>query len=119
MDQLWRYCADGDLVKVQEILLLGDEFVNSKTPGNNVTGLMWAIMYQHNSIVKLLLEQRRIDVNCKSEFGMTALHYATKYGNSKAAQLISARVRREKLQQKAEKLQQAGFNEQVRYHSEI
>ena len=107
MDQLWRYCADGDLVKVQETLLLGDEFVNSRTPGNNVTGLMWAIMYQHNSIVELLLEQGRIDVHCKSEFGMTALHYATKYCNSEAAQLILARMRREKLQQ--------AVNEQVRY----
>ena len=40
---------------------------------NNTTGLMWALLEGHNSVVELLLSQPSLDVNSN---GSTALHWA-------------------------------------------
>ena len=54
--------------------------INSKDR-DNVTGLMWALLKKHNSIVRLLLEQQSLNLNCTSVNGKTALHYAAQVGN--------------------------------------
>ena len=55
------------------------EDINCKDQ-DDVTGLMWALLKKHNSIVRLLLEQPTVNLNCTSVNGKTALHYAAQVG---------------------------------------
>ena len=47
----------------------------------------------HNSIVKLLLEQTTVDLNCADKCGNTALHHAVLSGNVEGVQLLLADCR--------------------------
>ena len=43
---------------------------------------------EHNSIVKLLLDQPAVDVNVKDESGGTALYWAATYNNAEGARML-------------------------------
>ena len=78
---MWEFCKEGSEVCVRSSLCLAagqrgrEEEINSKDE-DNVTGLMWAVLKKHNAIVRLLLDQARLDLNCTSINGKTALHFA-------------------------------------------
>ena len=86
---MWELCMGGNLGWVQSSLCLAlalggrnrVEDINSKDR-DNVTGLMWAVLKKYNLIVRLLLEQQTLNLNCTSVNGKTALHYAAQVGNS-------------------------------------
>ena len=65
------------------------EDVNSKDKFNQ-TGLMWAVIGNHNSIVRLLLEQPTADLNCIDLNRDTALHKAVGCDNVEAVKLLLA-----------------------------
>ena len=89
MALLWDLCLDGNLAGVRAALARGED-VNSKD-GNNRTGLMCAVGQKHNSIVRLLLEQPTLDLNCSGGgFGRTALHLAACYDNVEAVRMLLA-----------------------------
>ena len=88
MSPLWELCEKGKLTEVRAALARGED-VNSKN-GDNQTGLMWAVKRNHNSIVKLLLEQPTTDLNCIDFDGKTALHHAATYDNVEAVKLLLA-----------------------------
>jgi len=52
------------------------------------TGLMWAVIYNHNSVVALLLNTPNIDVNQKDNQGRCALHWAVTWENIEALKLL-------------------------------
>ena len=78
----------GWLAEVREALERGED-VNSKDNFNE-TGLMSAVVENHNSIVRLLLEQPTTDLNCSSLSGYTALHRAATFDNVEAVKLLLA-----------------------------
>ena len=86
MAPLWKMCEQGNLAGVRAALARGED-VNSKD-GNNTTGLMWAVKQKHNSIVRLLLEQPTLDLNCSDGVGRTALHWA--FNNVEAVRMLLA-----------------------------
>ena len=49
---------------------------------------MYAVANNHNSIVKLLLDQPAVDVNVKDKYGGTALHRAAWYNNAEGARML-------------------------------
>ena len=69
------------------------EDVNSKDEAKK-TGLMWAMINQHHSIVSLILEQPTVDLNCVDNNGRTALHKAAISGNVRGLRLLLADPRR-------------------------
>ena len=89
------YCRHGNGNKeIREVLARGVD-VNSKD-FDGKTGLMWALQYRNNSVVKFLLEQPTLDLNCVFEGtpgkfkGWTALHYAAFGDNSVGVRLLLA-----------------------------
>ena len=86
MPRLWKLCYDGKLAEVRAALARGED-VNSKDSNGN-TALMHAVVYNHNSIVKLLLDQPAVDVNVKNIRGRTALHWAALYNNEEGARML-------------------------------
>ena len=95
---VWILCKDGNLGEVRGSLSRGQD-VNSKDD-NNRTGLMWAVMHRHNSIVRLLLEQPTVDLNAVNNGGRTALHHAAEFVNAEAVQLLLADPRLNSANQK-------------------
>jgi len=83
---LWELCKDGKLVEVRAALARGADVNNKDCDGT--TALMWAVMKSHNLIVKLLLDQARVKVNEKDNWGRTALHYAAYGNNPEGARLL-------------------------------
>ena len=77
------------------------EDVNGKDDDGQ-TGLMWAVLNEDNSTVKLLLEQPTVDLNCTDIGGDTALHYATQYDNVEALKLLLADPRHSTVNHKNE-----------------
>ena len=86
---MWKLCEDGKDAEVRAALARGED-ANSKDE-NNRTGLMWAVMNKHISVVRLLLEQPTSDLNTSVNFnGRTALHEAALIDNVEAVQLLLA-----------------------------
>ena len=81
-------CLPGNLAEVRAALTRGED-VNRKNVYNQ-TGLMGAVRRKHNSIVRLLLEQPTVDLNCTDVGGETALHHAANNDNVEAVQLLLA-----------------------------
>ena len=81
---IWELCQVGDEVGVRLAVLGREEEINSKDE-DDVTGLMWALLKRHNFIVRFLmhpsLDQSRLDLNCTSVNGKTALHFAAQVLN--------------------------------------
>ena len=87
-NNLPSHCRVGDLDLVRSVLASGGG-VNIKDDVG-MTGLMGAVGNNHNSIVKLLLEQTTVDLNCVDKCGNTALHHAVFSGNVEGVQLLLA-----------------------------
>ena len=83
---LWKLCKEGKLTDVRSLLACGKD-VNSKNSYGE-TALMYAVMCNHNSIVKLLLDQPAVDVNVKDAYGGTALHLAALDNNAEGARML-------------------------------
>ena len=86
MAPLWEMCKHGNLAEVRAALARGED-VNSKD-GDNMTGLMWAVVMEGNSIVRLLLEQPTLDLNATDHMERSALHYAAWNGNVEGVRLL-------------------------------
>ena len=87
MAPLWQLCRDGKLEEVRRALARGDD-VNNKGEFNT-TGLMLAVWKNHNPVVRLLLEQPVVALNC-IETGKTALHYAAVGDNVEGVRMLLA-----------------------------
>ena len=83
---LWQLCFKGNLVGVRAALARGED-VNSRDADDN-TGLMYAISRGHNEIVKFLVEQPTVDLNCTSREGNTALHIAADVDNVEVVRML-------------------------------
>ena len=69
--------------------MLHKDFNSANVTNNNgSTALTIAIRYKHNSIVKLLLDQRAVDVNVKDNHGGTALYWAAGVNNAVGARML-------------------------------
>ena len=79
---LWSLCNAGDLAAVKDSLEKGKD-ANETNP-DHITGLMYAVLSKHHSVVELLLDQPDIDISCKDDYGQTALHYACMENNTRA-----------------------------------
>jgi len=77
---LVELCQEGDLEVVKAALKSGAD-VNTKDKYGH-TGLYWAVSFQHNSVVALLLNTPNIDVN------QSALHWAAEKNNSEVLKLL-------------------------------
>jgi len=74
---LRKACMDGDLSKVKELLQLPDIDINQKEQNElGYTPLILACRSGNVEIVKLLLNQKRIDVNLESYSGTTPFLWA-------------------------------------------
>ena len=62
--------------------------VNLKYGQFNQTGLMAAVKNRQNSVVRLLLEQPTMDLNCTDCFRETALHHAVTSDDAEIVQLL-------------------------------
>ena len=85
------HCRHGNLDRIRKVLARGVD-VNSKDVDGK-TALMWALQNHNNSVVKFLLEQPTLDLNCVvgCDFkGWTALHYAAHADNSVGVRLLLA-----------------------------
>ena len=89
MAPLWKLCKEGNLAEVRAALARGED-VNGRRNSTNSTGLMLAVGNNHNSIVRLLLEQPTVDLNCTNIHSTTALHWAANAENVEAVRLILA-----------------------------
>ena len=88
MSSVGRMCARGKLAEVREAIGRGEDVNDKSFVGR--TGLMLAVEFKHNSIVKLLLEQPTLDLNLTDLNGMTALHSTAFYNNVEGARLLLA-----------------------------
>ena len=86
---LWQLCKEGKLAGVREALARGED-VNSKDEKYNRTALMWAMKKRDTEVVKLLLEQPTVDLNCTDKTGNTALHIAAMLANAKGVKMLLA-----------------------------
>ena len=89
MRPLGKMCYEGaELEEVRDAIGRGEDI--NKSYWNN-TGLMWAVMEKRNSIVKLLLEQPTLDLNCiEGRHGRSALHFAAVSDNVEGARMLLA-----------------------------
>ena len=85
---LWHLCRVGNLDKVRRALARGED-VNSKDEFDR-TGLVLAVLHKRNSVVRLLLEQPTVDLNCTNQNGTTALHYAVDDDNVEGVRMLLA-----------------------------
>ena len=85
---LCHYAMVGILDEVRRALAKGED-VNSKDE-NNRTGLMYAVWKNHNPVVRLLLEQPTVDLNCILQHGTTALHFAVDGDNVEGVRMLLA-----------------------------
>ena len=86
MPRLLELCESGNLADARRLLACGEDVNNKDYLGT--TALMQAVMYNHNSIVKLLLDQPAVDVNVKDKYGGTALHLAALDNNAEGARML-------------------------------
>merc|ERR1712037_991273 len=82
------FSEEENLECVKDALQRGDD-VNTKDEYGK-TELIYAVIYQHNSVVALLLNTPNIDVNLKSgrDEGLCALHWAVNESNNEAVKLL-------------------------------
>ena len=84
---LVELCREGDLEGVRAALQGGVD-VNTKDE-NGWTGLMLAILFNHNSVVEILLSKPDIDVNWKANDGFCALSWAVFKQNNEALKMLT------------------------------
>ena len=78
-----------------QLLLTEPEFesdlpniLNVKEADNDFTPLLYALQYGHTDIVRLLLDQPKVDVNAETKDGFTALKLAIQYGHIEIVELL-------------------------------
>ena len=81
---------DGNLAEVREALARGEDVNGKGEPPANWTALMYAMYNGDTEIVKLLLEQPTVDLNCTDISGQTALHMAAWNDNVEAVKMLLA-----------------------------
>ena len=74
MEDFLEMCKRGEVEEVREALARGVD-VNTRITRDR-TGLMAAAYGNHEEVVEVLLAQPGVDVNCRNDYGSTALHYA-------------------------------------------
>eukprot|EP00092_Neocalanus_flemingeri_P049642 GFUD01057132.1.p1 GENE.GFUD01057132.1~~GFUD01057132.1.p1 ORF type:complete len:261 (+),score=87.91 GFUD01057132.1:169-951(+) len=62
--------------------------LNGKGGLENRTGLMYAVIRKHYSVVQLLLDQPGLALDCQDSHGQTALHLACEAGDTEAARML-------------------------------
>lgn len=85
LNELMLSAADGDLVRVQELVAFGAN-VNARS-NSGTTSLMYAVRNNHIEIVQFLLSVSA-DVNATSIKGSTAIAIARKFGYAELATLL-------------------------------
>ena len=83
-DEIHDAAAAGDLEKVKALLKENPADVNARDSLNGATPLVVAVINNHKDMVELLLANNA-DVNAKTFFGMTPLHYVE---NEDVAELL-------------------------------
>ena len=83
---LVEFCKNGDLEGVKDALEAGVD-VNTKDEYGR-TGLMQAVIHNHNSVIGLLLKTPKIDVNLKDSDLSFALNLAVWYNNNEAFAML-------------------------------
>ena len=73
MAPVWELCEGGELAELRLALVRGEDVNSIKDEEYKQTGLMLAVLEENNSIVRLLLEQPTLDLNCTDHLGFTAL----------------------------------------------
>ena len=81
---------DGNFDGVLEALIRDVNHLNSCSGGDNRSGLMLALFGSHNIVVRFLLEQPSLDLNCTNVSGRTALHFAVLGDNVDGLRLLLA-----------------------------
>ena len=81
-------CSTGRINAVREAIGSGED-VNNKS-FDRKTGLMRAVIGKHNSIVRLLLEQPTLDLNCTDDGSQAALHFAAMFDNVEGTRMLLA-----------------------------
>ena len=90
MAPVWQLCEGGELAELRLALIRGEDVNSIKDEECKETGLMLAVLQEHNSVVRLLLEQPTLDLNCTDSQGATALHHAADGDNAEAAKMLLA-----------------------------
>ena len=86
---LFDACAKGDIKSVRSILMVDKTAArDARDPDSEATALMTASYHGYHNIVMELVNTRKIDVNEKSNKGMTALHYAAQAGHEKVVSTL-------------------------------
>merc|ERR1712168_321129 len=64
------------------------------------TPLMYALWNHQNSVMELLMQNDKVDVNCEDNDGATALHHAVDVDNDEGARMLLADIRLEDVNHK-------------------
>ena len=98
MNEAWRGRTDKDeanfchyAAKYNQLQVVQYIYYHMKKVDNtsaNATPLMWACLNNAVDIVRFLVDIIDMDVNTKTVGGWTALHYATKYNNIEATEIL-------------------------------
>ena len=80
---------NGDLDKVKALLTDNPDLVNSITPDNGWTPLLYAAGHGHKDVAELLLANKA-DANAKDPFGFTPLTLVADHGHKDMAELLLA-----------------------------
>ena len=91
LNPLMLASADGDFVRVQELVSFGQDVNVLSLAGT--TALMYAARNGHLHVIQFLL-QHGADATIKSDSGVTALTLATKFGHNDVAQALRAPANR-------------------------
>ena len=83
----WEWCQEGNLAEVMAAINRGED-VNRRIGTDNSTGLMVALRFAQNPLVRYFLAQPSLDLNCPDIGGRTALNWAAEYDNAEAVQLL-------------------------------
>ena len=89
-----HYAASGGHDAVIQLLLANHAYIDAESP-NQTTPLMMAAMYGSVSSVKLLLDAGA-DATLRNALGLSAQDFAERGGRTDSADLIAARLRRDK-----------------------
>lgn len=83
---MWQACQEGNLAEMMAAIQRGED-VNRKMR-NSLTGLMTALRFAQNPLVRLFLAQSSVDLNCTDSLSRSALHWAAEYDNAEGVQLL-------------------------------
>ena len=84
-------CRGGDIEAIATAIENGAD-VNEEDPAYGETGLMWALEYNHNNVVQLLINLPRVDVNKVDQgYRLCAAHYAAGVDNHAGMAALLAR----------------------------